>query len=476
MLIVTHDNTKVVEVLRESKNISFETKNTIAETICSIAKSFPNQNLVWCFYKNYDNLNIKYLESLTIHKNHIRSFASKNYLKDAIGYIEFSPFIKINKNVVFPTWQMSGCVGVINTSVLNQVSDKIKFDKDFSYFLNSLAKRMMPQGLFCYSDCNLLLDNSKIEGETQLKNTFVFVKQHYKVVWLFLLFLNKIIYEKSFPIVSFIKAFFHKRRKPISFDSIEEESRTILHKTIDVLIPTIGRKEHLLNFLDCLKKQTLLPKRVIIIEQNPDDNSVSDFDFKASDFPFEIVHFFTHKTGACNARNIGLDNIISEYTFFADDDILIENDFIELAFQEMSKYPCNAFIFSCLNVGQAKQYNKVSQTTIFGSGCSIVQSEVVKNIRFDTQFEFGFGEDSDFGMQIRNKGEDVLYLPSPEIIHLKAPIGGFRTVTKKATTRKNKPSETVILFKKKHDTTEQINGFYTLYNVNKIIRKLKFKF
>jgi hypothetical protein len=40
-------------------------------------------------------------------------------------------------------------------------------------------------------------------------------------------------------------------------------------------------------------------------------------------------------------------------------------------------------------------------------------------------------EDSDFGMQLRNQGIDVLYLPEPKI-HLKAPVGGFRTKPKLA--------------------------------------------
>jgi GT2 family glycosyltransferase len=35
--------------------------------------------------------------------------------------------------------------------------------------------------------------------------------------------------------------------------------------------------------------------------------------------------------------------------------------------------------------------------------------------------------DNDFGMQLRNQGHDVLYLPEPQILHLKAPMGGFRT-------------------------------------------------
>jgi GT2 family glycosyltransferase len=37
---------------------------------------------------------------------------------------------------------------------------------------------------------------------------------------------------------------------------------------------------------------------------------------------------------------------------------------------------------------------------------------------------FGYGEDNDFGMKLRNQGHDVSYLPKPQILHLKAPMGG----------------------------------------------------
>jgi hypothetical protein len=32
-------------------------------------------------------------------------------------------------------------------------------------------------------------------------------------------------------------------------------------------------------------------------------------------------------------------------------------------------------------------------------------------------------------MQLRNQGHDVLYLPEPQILHLKAPMGGLETET-----------------------------------------------
>ena len=79
-------------------------------------------------------------------------------------------------------------------------------------------------------------------------------------------------------------------------------------------------------------------------------------------------------------------------------------------------------------------------------------------------YEFGYAEDGDFGMQIRNKGYDVIYLPEPVILHLKAPMGGFRTKPKLDWHEEPiapKPSPTVMLFALLHKTNQQLLGYKT---------------
>jgi GT2 family glycosyltransferase len=89
----------------------------------------------------------------------------------------------------------------------------------------------------------------------------------------------------------------------------------------------------------------------------------------------------------------------------------------------------------------------------------------VENIYFNESYEFGFREDTDFGMSIRNKGFDVLYYSHPQILHLKAPVGGFRTkpVLKWQDEQiMPKPSPTVLLYYLYHTTKEQFKGYKTL--------------
>jgi glycosyltransferase involved in cell wall biosynthesis len=251
-------------------------------------------------------------------------------------------------------------------------------------------------------------------------------------------------------------------------------NKKIIEKgTIDVLIPTIGRRDYLLNVLENLALQSHLPSNVIVVEQNPEVNSETQLDFiQNRKWPFAIKHHFTHQTGACNARNIGLSLVESEFTFFADDDIVFENDLLENAMLVFQNTGNEAFLVACHLKSQTVITEAPRQFAVFGAGHAFVKSICFKDLKFNMAFEFGFGEDNDFGMQLRNRGFDILYISTSKILHLKAPIGGFRTVPVLKWQNdeiKPKPSPTVMLFRLLYDTKEQLQSYKTtmfLKNLN----------
>lgn len=122
------------------------------------------------------------------------------------------------------------------------------------------------------------------------------------------------------------------------------------------------------------------------------------------------------------------------------------------------------------------------QSSNFGAGNSFIYTEFLENIKFNKEYEFGYGEDNDFGMQLRNAGCDVLYLPEPKILHLKAPMGGFRTKPQLQWHNEKvqpKPSPTVMLYQMKHQTKEQIYSykttlFFKYYKNQKIKNPVKY--
>jgi GT2 family glycosyltransferase len=248
-------------------------------------------------------------------------------------------------------------------------------------------------------------------------------------------------------------------------------SKKVINKsTIDVIIPTIGRKNYLYDVLKDFSKQTLLPQRIIIVEQSPEIGSTTALDYLTNEkWPFEIQHIFTHQAGACNARNLALKETKSEWVFLADDDIRIEQSFIENTFEKINCFEAKVVTAKCIQKRQDQSFSEVIQWRAFGAGCSFVRKDILNNVKFNIAFEFGYGEDGDFGMQLRNLGFDILYLPESVILHLKAPVGGFRTKTVLQWHKDDiqpKPSPTLMLHNMLHNSKEQINSYKTALFVN----------
>lgn len=486
MIIVYHKANKVLKVSRNQGDLFF-LSDTIAAVLVDLAQSYPNDWLIWCTIELESFLSLNQFKNIFHHHKIMASFTSttQNYIPNAIGYVEESPFIKINKKVKYPSWLMSSEVGGIHASVLNIMGSKIKPEANFDYFLNSVAKLGMLAGLFCYSEPELVSNNTQeLKENYQANNYFLFrfVKQHYKKRWLLLLFFNLLLFEKRFPLLPLCYSLFFKSRKKTHFNldtiSIQSSLKTIDKKTIDVIIPTIGRKEYLYDVLQDLAGQTHLPEKVIIVEQNPIEDSVSELDYLQNEkWPFFIKHIFTHQAGACNARNLAMEQVENEWVFLADDDIRFQTNFFQKVVDRVGKYGVTVFTTSCLQPNEIQQYKTIHQSGIFGSGNSFVKSECLKSVSFDKALEFGYGEDTDFGLQLRNQGFDIVYFPDLKITHLKAPMGGFRIPVKKqweAEVVQPKPSPTILYVLRKHYTMQQLKS-YKLVLFLKLLKHESFK-
>jgi len=446
---------------------------TLSEILFILAQEYPNILLVWCHISLKKQLNVSEIDSLFHHKKLLISFNPSDgmYLDQSIGYVEESPFIKVNKTVTFPTWQMSSAVGGIHAEVLLALKKDIPLDKDFDYFLCSLSKLGMRKGLLCYSEPKLLtMPTASFSTKPNKFTLFRFVKQHYKTQWVFLLLFNLFLYERKFPILPFLFSLFYKNRSGGTFNldaiTVQSSKKVIDKSTVDVIIPTIGRKNYLYDVLKDFSKQTLLPNKIIIVEQNPEAGSSSELDYIQNEkWTFEIQHIFTNQAGACNARNLALDQTQCEWVFLADDDNRFETTLLFDIFSKIKQYGNPVVTTSYPQKNEIKSHTKVIQSFTFGAGNSFVRRDLLEKVRFNKALEFGYGEDVDFGMQLRNQGHDILYLPEPEILHLKALVGGFRTkpvLQWQNDSVQPKPSPTIMLYQILHNTREQTLGYKTI--------------
>jgi len=477
MIILFHNNKEVCSVhSTEYDTIEFTKNDTIALVLFKLAVAFPQEKIVWCLETMEDKLNTNFIENQEVYQNSLFSFhpGTINYLTDSLGYVETSPFINIPKKKTYPTWQMSSTVGFAHASVFLKIKNVIKPESNFDYFLNSLAKTYFTLGLFCFSEPDLFRNSISIDNVPQQKASlftlFRFVKQHYRFRWVFLLLFNYVIYEKKFPLLPFLFSLCFKRIAPGQYDlanvPVIKHSGIQLEDTVDVLIPTIGRKKYLYDILKDLKNQTHLPLNVFIVEQNADPNSNSELDYLTDEtWPFIIKHTFTHRIGAVNARNIALGQLESKWVFFADDDIRIEKTFLSECLLNCKNYGKKALTLSCLQQGEKFIETQPFQWGSFGTCSSFVASDILKNIRFHLGVELGYGEDYEYGKKIRESGTDVVFFCEPKIFHLKAPMGGFRTKFKHewdAEKIQPKPSPTVMLCQLLHHNIEEIRGYKTI--------------
>ncbi len=267
MILLYHNGEDVMEMANsDTWDLDKVKGKSIAAVLSEVAQAHPEELLLWCHQDLKEQFNGAEIEHLFHHKKLLLSYTPSDtpFLDENIGYIDASLFIQTNKQVPFSTWQMSSAVGGIQAEVLLALDNAIPLDKNFDYFLCSLAKLLMPKGLLCYSEPRLLNRHSESRAsKTSAYTLFRFVKQHYRTRWVFLLLLNLFLYERKLPILPFLFSFVYKNRSKakIDLDDVKvQSSRRVIDKgTVDVVIPTIGRKEYLHDVLKDFSRQTLLP-------------------------------------------------------------------------------------------------------------------------------------------------------------------------------------------------------------------------
>ncbi|MCM4154685.1 glycosyltransferase family A protein [Gramella sp. AN32] len=469
MIFLHHRNAKeVASAYRNGEELECSSRD-LSEAFWSLCNIYPEELIIWID----DEVKVELNDDLTEIFPHDLVMSSysivSQYLPETIGYVDQLPFVNPDYDAKYPTWRMSTDLGGIKAKTALQFQSIYGDIKNFGLLLNSMARTGQQNSLFCYSDPSFVKTLSPVPDEFKASTgeVFNFVAMHYKREWLLVLLFCYWKFEKKFPVFFFLHGLGHRSffKKIVDLSSISLESGEIdLNKeTVDVIIPTMGRPGHLKNVLEDLKSQDHQPSKVIIVEQEPDRNSQTQLDFLVKNgWPFEIVHHFIRRTGACNARNLALQSVNADYVFFADDDIRFPSDLLSQSLKELNRLKVGALNLNCLQPSGKTIFHKIKQWGAFGSGTSIVKSEYALKCKFAEVLEHGFGEDIDYGLKLRSQGSDIIYHPRIKISHLKADIGGFRGIQKpewEKATLKPKPSPTMMLLVKRYYSVKMMRGY-----------------
>jgi glycosyltransferase involved in cell wall biosynthesis len=238
---------------------------------------------------------------------------------------------------------------------------------------------------------------------------------------------------------------------------------------IDKISIIISTKDRIKDIIECIESiliQTVLPNEVVIIDSSETEELKSKLDSfrNSSEIAFKYIHAEASLT---KARNIGIDNSIGDIIIFLDDDVILDNDYLkevkhvfdsdaegrvggvtgeiisrenenESFLRKISRFWSEvlATVFLLYRSGNGKMQpsgyatlirsgsvNKIITNVEYVCGANMsFRRELFNEFRFDENFHgYSWGEDDDIGYRFSRKYQNV-YTPFAKIVHKVSPV------------------------------------------------------
>jgi GT2 family glycosyltransferase len=222
--------------------------------------------------------------------------------------------------------------------------------------------------------------------------------------------------------------------------------------TSSVIICTKDREKDLLECVDSIKAQTLLPKELVIVDAGKENGIKTNLEEKLKKTPLELKYIRT-PPGLTRQRNIGVKNSSGDIVLFFDDDVILDKDYLKNILNVYSSSESDGKIGGVsgkmTNVKPPKllirifrkifllspygmlppgffDHNlspqKISKVRIF-SGCNMSYTrEVLENFKFDENLKgYAFMEDVDFSFRV-SQNFTLIQTSDATLIHKLAPV------------------------------------------------------
>lgn len=225
---------------------------------------------------------------------------------------------------------------------------------------------------------------------------------------------------------------------------MENQSR---FASVAVLMPTLNRPQNVKVFLGSLMMQTVLPQKVIVVDQSDDDLTQQLFEA----YPLkniEKIYVRQLEKSLIKARNNALDYSGSvDYVCFFDDDIVLYPDYFEkiLKVFEQDKsgkyaagmgtmegpFPEDPLIFKFFRLshhGNGKfmaskvatwpwKLKHFTEVEFVSGGLTFYRAPILKRYRFDARMKgYGHGDDVDISYRL-SRAYKLFYEPAAVCIH-----------------------------------------------------------
>ena len=119
---------------------------------------------------------------------------------------------------------------------------------------------------------------------------------------------------------------------------------------LSIIIPTFNAEEYLLSAVESVKNQTIGFENIelILVDDNSTDNTKNILNDLSQKYENVKSIFLEENSGSpSKPRNIGIENVSSEYVMFMDNDDSYQNDFCEKMYSTIESYDVD--IVTCRN-------------------------------------------------------------------------------------------------------------------------------
>jgi GT2 family glycosyltransferase len=228
-----------------------------------------------------------------------------------------------------------------------------------------------------------------------------------------------------------------------------------------IIIPTYNRADDLKCCLDSIIIQTKIPNEIIIIDDSDNEiveQCLNNYQKEMHNQNILLKYIRNYKERSLTiARNIGIENSSGDIILFLDDDIILEENYLEELLKTYQNFPevmgiqgkiTNFYrpgaITGLYNrlflLDQISKYNGSVMPSVFGiypslteknevfcewlSGCNqSYKKDVFKTFRFDENLrKYSYKEDMDFSYRILKEMPDsLLFTPYARCIHNVSP-------------------------------------------------------
>lgn len=103
---------------------------------------------------------------------------------------------------------------------------------------------------------------------------------------------------------------------------------------LSIIIPTLDRSKSLEETLNCIKRQTLFPESIIVVDAS--SNRETEETCKAYSKNLPIKHYYFGEKSSAKQRNFGATKTSSKILLFLDDDITFKKNLIEKCLKKIN--------------------------------------------------------------------------------------------------------------------------------------------